>query len=129
MNYYIGSNFATIHRVRVHGCSVAPCSFRVGQPIEVEVEATTREWKIILNNILLKVLRYHFHLHTVAHSANLPFRVTASVFGLPIPLLEGNACEHLSLGHCPALSGHTFIFHLQYVVNDRIPPVRKSTQP
>ncbi|XP_037025064.1 NPC intracellular cholesterol transporter 2-like [Bradysia coprophila] len=93
-----GSSLATVHRVRISGCSSTPCTFEVGTRILIEVDATA-----------------------LANSVNLPFAMTASVLGLPITLLEGNACNHFSLGSCPALAGNNFTFRLEYDVNDRIP--------
>ncbi|XP_037025063.1 NPC intracellular cholesterol transporter 2-like [Bradysia coprophila] len=93
-----GSPLATVHRIRVGGCSSTPCSFPAGQIVPIEVDATA-----------------------LANSVNLPFAMTASFLGIPIPLLEGNACNHFTLGTCPALAGNNFTFRIEYRVTDAIP--------
>lgn len=75
-----------------------------------------------MRNIMGK-LKKRFLINTVANSNNLPFAMTANVLGIPFPLLEGNACQHLTLGNCPALVGNTFTFRLAYLVTDILPPV------
>lgn len=69
-----------------------------------------------------------FHIQIVASSVNLPFVMSATAFGVPIPirLLEGNACEHLTLGSCPALHGNSFTFEIDYLVTNLLPAVRNT---
>lgn len=57
------------------------------------------------------------------NSNNLPFAATAMILGMPITLLEGNACDHLRLGSCPALIGHGFTFSVNFDVPMLLPPV------
>ncbi|KAJ6637840.1 NPC intracellular cholesterol transporter 2 [Pseudolycoriella hygida] len=94
-----GSPMATIHRINVSGCHQTPCEFTLGQVVRIEVDATA-----------------------LANSVNLPFVMHATLLGLPIRLLEGNACDHLTFGSCPALNQNRFNFQIDYEVTDIIPP-------
>lgn len=71
-------------------------------------------------------LKISFFNDTDANSSNLPFAMTASFLGMPIPIMEGNGCDHLSYGSCPALSGHDFTFRMDYQVIDIFPPVKTT---
>lgn len=61
------------------------------------------------------------YIITVAHSVNIPFVVSAIVFGLPIRMYEGNVCDYLTYGECPVLSGREFTAEIYYQIMDDIP--------
>lgn len=51
----------------------------------------------------------------------LEYKVTAVFLGVPITLLEGNACDSLVSGSCPVSPGEQIAARVQYTVGDAIP--------
>lgn len=41
--FLTGSNMATVHRLRVTGCTQTPCQFVIGTTVVIEVDATARK--------------------------------------------------------------------------------------
>lgn len=74
------------------------------------------------NSAILKELTI-IEINTGANSNALPFAAVTMIFGIPFTLLEGNACDHLRYGSCPALIGNRFIFSLLFEVPTLLPPV------
>lgn len=126
-NLFIGSSMATIHRVRISGCNQTPCDFVVGQTYRMEVDATSCELnRLFCGKGLCWHSRISFLIDAVANSNNLPFAMTTVFLGLPITLIDGNACNHFTVGSCPALNGNHFTFSLDYTATNLLPPVRDS---
>lgn len=62
-------------------------------------------------------------MNTGMNSDTLYFASVGTVLGVNMTFLEGNACNHLSYGNCPARIGQSFIFRLTYEMPTLLPPV------
>ncbi|XP_037037144.1 uncharacterized protein LOC119074902 [Bradysia coprophila] len=58
-----------------------------------------------------------------ANTNTLPFAAQTMILGMPVTLMEGNACDHLRVGSCPALNGHDFTFSVVFDVPVILPPL------
>lgn len=92
----------TIHNIRLTNCTHTPCTFYRGQSYEAQVDGTWR-----------------------ANSRTLPFVLNVVVLGIPINLLEGDACDYKIRGHCPALNADTFTIRSYYPIPENLPPVKE----
>ncbi|XP_037049344.1 NPC intracellular cholesterol transporter 2-like [Bradysia coprophila] len=95
-----GSPFADIHAVRVGGCPQTPCLFIQGESYLIEFEASSR-----------------------VNTNSLNFVTVAQLLGVPITVLEGNACNHLRQGSCPILAGNRFTFSVLFEVPFYLPRI------
>lgn len=59
-----------------------------------------------------------------ANSNELPFAAVASILGIDFTMMEGDACNKLRVGSCPARIGESFTFSVVFEVPQLLPPVR-----
>jgi len=98
-NYENCGSTATVNQLRVTDCDAMPCTFTKGREYNVEVDATAR-----------------------SDSNTLPYKVTATVI-VPITIIEGDACEELTAGSCPARNGQSFTYATAFDVPATFPQV------
>ena len=58
-----------------------------------------------------------------ANSHSLPLVLSVVIFGIPVNLLEGDACDYKTRGSCPALNAVDFTFRSYYPIPDNLPAV------
>lgn len=63
------------------------------------------------------------HYYLGANSNGLPFVLSVVVLGIPVNLLEGDACDYKIRGQCPALNTNTYTFRSYYAIPANLPPV------
>lgn len=115
---FIGSHLADIHAMRIANCTQTPCVFQRGESYMIEVEASSRKLNISAGLYLTII-----NVNTGANSYTLPFVSVATIFGMPFTLFQGDACDHLSLGNCPARNGYSFAFRLLFEMPSGLPAV------
>lgn len=83
-------------------CPQTPCRFVRGNTYEALVDGTWR-----------------------TNSDRLPAVFSVVIFGLPLPILEADACAYKTRGSCPALNGSPFTVRTDYPVPENLPAVRQ----
>jgi len=95
---------AKLNGVDVQGCADSVngrCQFVKGQSYKIEVDA-----------------------EAAATATALPYTAKAKILGLDITLFEGNACEFLTAGDCPALSGERVVFEKEITITNTYPALQ-----
>ncbi|XP_037031380.1 NPC intracellular cholesterol transporter 2-like [Bradysia coprophila] len=92
---------ATVHALRIQGCTAQPCIFRRGQTYIIEMDVTSR-----------------------SNSNALPLTITGHPPIIPpITVFSGNACTMLTAGSCPSAPGNFKTARIPYTVGNLLPAI------
>ncbi|KAJ6649756.1 NPC intracellular cholesterol transporter 2 [Pseudolycoriella hygida] len=93
---------AIINEIRAGPCTQTPCQFVRGNTYSIGVTSTA-----------------------TSLASSLPYEVSANMLGLPVVIMEGDACDQLA---CPIQPGQVTTFSYEYTVSEIFPPVPTTTR-
>ena len=115
--------------MEVEGCANSVkgrCIFVKGQSYKISVKAKASKSNTWNNKKCSRFKISNAFCILDAIATELPYTAAAMILGLPVTLFEGDACDDLVIGSCPAQENKVFKSEKSIVITNRYPEVKST---